>query len=383
MHKKFLLLLLISLFFASPLPSFAKEWDPQLLEASKTAYAGKPQEALAMIEEYIKSHPLDPNGLFVKAVILDWKANLNAEPERQAQLKIVEVYEEASDMAFQLWNRDKDNVDKMIDLGNGYLFLARKYSEVGSWFKAVLTGKKCQQHLEKALKLDPNRVDGLLALGGFHYLADNVPAGAAPFKALLGIHGTKAQGMAELKRALTGTHPFVLDTQYSLFVLYSDFEKNYDEALKTLSGLEQQFPNNPDFKFKKAQVYQKQDKQKGIGGFLNLAQWCEAAAGRCHPSYLYNSYYNAGRLYRELNQPEKMKPLLAKALTYETKLNPNRSAEMLLWLAQADQAEGHVPTALEKLQQAKAISGTSGNIKKEIDSSIENACKIQKVDGKC
>ncbi len=151
------------LFFLSCLilmsPSlWAREWDPRLLESSQLVYQGNAAQADKVIEEYRAEYPLDPNGYFVKGVILEWRAALEGRNPAGVQREIVKLYEKAADNAFQLWNQDQENVDRMIDLGNADIFLARKYADVGENFKAVLTGKKCQKYLEGALKKDPNRI---------------------------------------------------------------------------------------------------------------------------------------------------------------------------------------------------------------------------------
>ncbi len=373
--------LILPFFLAGSLS--AKEYDPALSEASRLAYEGKVQQAEPIINTYIQNHPEDPNGLFIKVVVLDWKARFNAEPLEPAQQRMLEISKQANDLAFQNWHKNPDNIDALIDLGNSYIFLGRKYADVDSWLKAVLTAKKCQQHLEKALKLDPNRVDGLMALGGFHYFAGNTPPGAAPFKTLFGIKGTKTQGLTEVKRSIQGKHPFVLDAKYALFYITFDNEKNYDEALRLLAELDAELPENPELKFKRAEVYEKQGKLKGAEGFLALAQWCEGKPGRCHPNYLFLAYYHAGRLLKDEGQNEKAKTYFAKALPFDAHLYPNLTAEALYWPGLIEQAEGKVDLAIEKFQKAKSIPGVHKKLRKEIEQSLEVLCKAEGASQKC
>jgi antitoxin component HigA of HigAB toxin-antitoxin module len=384
MRQNFLFFFFIPFYFFLNLQSIeAKQWDPRLLQASRLAYQGNYQQAESLIDTYIQEDSEDPNGLFIKATVLEWKATLTAQPEKPAQQKILEIYKEANQLAFQNWNHDPENVDFLIDLGNSYLFLGRKYAETGSLFKAVLTAKKCQRHLEKALKLDPTRVDGLLALGAFHYLADNTPKELAVFKAILGIKGSKTEGLAELQKALTGDHPFTIDTQFVLLFIYMDYEKNYDQALKILGELEKQFPENPEMKLKRARIYEKQDKLKGANGFLSLAQWCEQKQERCHQNYLFQAYYNAGRLFKDLEQNSKAKELFAKALNHDAHLYPTLTAEAFYWPGLIDQAEGNDSEALKKFKQAQSISGISKKFKKEIEQALESICKKENSSVKC
>ncbi len=318
--------LFIFLLFASN--SWAKDWDSRLIQAPQLAYSGQTTQAENLIKQYIDEHPEDPNGLFVQAIVLDWKANLNAAQGDQFNKQLLEIYKKANDLAFQRWHFDPDNIDRMIDLGNSYLFLGRKYSDLGNWLKAVLTGKKCQKYLEKAYKIDPSRKDALLTLGGFHYLAGTVTGPVASLKGVLGIHGSKEQGLREVKEATQGLHPFIWDAEFALMFLYRDFEKNQDEALKALVPLEKQFPNNAEIKYKKAQIIEAQDKAKGANSFFELAKWCEANKTVCHQNYIFLSYLNAAKLKRDTNQTPQAKELFAKAKAQDTKLNSDLTKEV-------------------------------------------------------
>ena len=360
--------------------SWAKNWDPRLAEANHLAFQGNYASALKVIESYIQSAPDDPNGYFIKGNILDWKAALTGQG-RAAQKEMVDLLEKANDKAFHYWDKDQENVDKLIDLGQSYLFLGRKYSDVGSWMKAVLTAKKCQKHLEKAVKKDPSRVDALLSLGGFHYLADNIPSGARSFRGLLGIKGSRSQGLSELNKALGGNHPFVWDTKYALFNIYLDYEKNASMALNFIQNLEKEFPNNPEFKFQKARAYELQDRVKGIQGFLELADFCQKNS--CHKNYLFLSYYHAGRLNKDLGKNEPAKDLFAKAISFDTGFYPNLAAEAHYWPGLLEEAAKNFPTAINKYKKAKEIKGISKELKKNIQNSLEQLCSRPEVNYQC
>ena len=92
MQLKRLIVLLIGLLFFHSQNLWAKTWDPQLLQASNLAYQGDVEQALSTINDYIKNNPQDPTGLFVKAIVLDWKATFNGLPEESSQKEILEIY---------------------------------------------------------------------------------------------------------------------------------------------------------------------------------------------------------------------------------------------------------------------------------------------------
>ncbi len=361
----------------------ARDWDSRLLGASQLAYQGNAGQADAMINEYMTENPLDPNGYFVKGVILEWRTALDGKNPAGVNHEILKLYERAADNAFQVWNQDQENVDKMIDVGNAYIFLARKYADVGENFRAVLTGRKCQKYLEGALKKDSNRTDGLLSLGGFHYLAGSTSSTLAGLKGLLGIKGTKEQGLSELKKALNGNHPFVNDTLYALMFINMDHEKNYDQAFYYLGELEKKFPNNPELKFKHGVISEKQDKTKGANAYLDFAKWCEVNAGKCNKTYLFASYYHAGRLFKDVGDKAKAKENFAKAVINNTNVYPQQAAEALYWPGLIEESDGQVQVAVDKFKKAKETPGISKNLKKEIEDKLGGICKPENTQVKC
>ena len=378
MRKYFFILLL---FFSLPLQ--ARDWDSRLLESSQLAYQGKVVEADKLINDYMLENPLDPNGYFVKGVVLEWKAVVEGRNPGSVQREILKLYERAADNAFQLWNQDQENIDRMIDLGNADIFLARKYADVGENFKAVLTGRKCQKYLEGALKKDPNRTDGLLSLGGFHYLAGSSSPGLAPFKALLGIKGSKDQGLAELKKSLSGNHPFVNDGLYALMFINMDHEKNYDQALYYLGELQKKFPNNPELKFKQGVIAERQDKTKGANGYLDFAKWCESSSSHCNKTYLFLAYYHAGRLFKDVGDKAKAKEYFAKAVVNNTNVYPQLAGEALYWPGLIEEGDGQTQFAVDKYKKAKDLPGIPKNLKKEIEDKLGGICKPDNPQVKC
>lgn len=375
-------ILSLCLLFASS-SLWARDWDPRLLQASQLIYQGEAAKADAVITEYMGDNPVEPNGYFVKGVVIEWKAALEGRDPAGVQREIVKLYERASENAFQLWNQDQENPDRMTDLGNAYIFLARKYADVGENLKAVLTGKKCQKYLEGALKKDPNRTDGLLSLGGFHYLAGSSSPALSGLKGLLGIKGTKEQGLAELKKSLNGNHPFVNDTYYALMFVNMDHEKNYDQAFYYLGELSKKFPNNPELKYKRGVIAEKQEKVQGAQEFAAFAKWCEANAESCNKTYLFLASFHAGRLFNDVGQKSLAKEYFSKAAATQSLVYPQMAVQALLWPANIELAEGQAQGAVEKLKKAREIQGASKSMRKEIDEKLSEACKPENAAVKC
>jgi len=249
--------------------------------------------------------------------------------------------------------------------------------------RAVLTAKKGPKHLQKAIAKDPNRLDALLALGVYHYVADTTPKSLAPFKALLGIKGNRTQGLKELQKATTAPHPFQYDAIVALFYINYEYEKNYPKALDYVNQLEKKFPENPKWQTLKAEIFEKQDKVKGMRGYMDVIAWCQAKPNRCSPKFLFAGYFQGGRIAMELGQKKGAKELLAKALAVAPKTENNNRARALLMLAEIEQEAGNASLALEKYRQAKKIKGIKKDQRRKIEDSIKKLCQADQPPAKC
>ncbi|MDX1387347.1 MAG: hypothetical protein R3257_07125, partial [bacterium] len=111
----------------------SRSWDPRLLQISDLAYQGQIQQAAVLADQYLQENPQDPNAYYFRAMVYDWERNLTDKDPEALKDKSLQYYKEGSNLAFHLWNKDRENVDKLIDIGNGYIFYGRILSDKGSW----------------------------------------------------------------------------------------------------------------------------------------------------------------------------------------------------------------------------------------------------------
>ena len=310
----------------------AKTWDPRLKTALQYCYAGNPAAAVPLIQAYQKEHPRDPNGLFVAAMVEEWQAGLGPQNHRRVYPDLIKIYQQANRLAFHLWEKNPEDVDALVDFGNSYFLLARLYGKNGSKMKAGLTGKKSQKHLEKAMALDPARSDALLPIGAFHYFAGNTPDYWKPLKAMFGIKGDKEEGLAELKRALEGEHPYVWNANYALMEIYQNSEKNWREAMKYWKVFADRFPQNPLVNLKYAQILELKDKQEAVQAYLNFAAACEGPQLQCPKKFVFYAYSQAGRLLEDLGQKTAAKQRYEQSLQFDPGDYPERIEQIQQWL---------------------------------------------------
>lgn len=307
-----------------------KDWDPRLKQALEQSYSGQAQNGLTLVKAYQKENPRDPNGYFVEAMVKEWQAGLGPANHREVYSELVKIYGKANQMAFFLWEKDPENVDRLVDLGNSYFLLARIYGQQGKKLKAGLTGKKCQRHLEKALEMAPERWDIYLPLGAFHFFAGNTPDYWKPIRALLGIKGEKDVGLKELKQSLKGNHPYIFNSYYALMEIHQKAEKNWQEALKYWAFFAENFPNNPLVALKKAQILELKDRREAIAAYLAFAEACQSQK-TCAKKFVYLAYSQAGRLHHDLKEPGPAKQYYQLALKWDPGDYPDRRKEIQAW----------------------------------------------------
>ena len=374
--KKFMLLALgIVCCLATDLRAQEKAWDTRLLQASDAAYAGHYQQARQLAQAYSQEHPEDPNGYFLTAMSYDWERNLTSQPAQALMAKAVDFYKQGSQLAFLSWDKDQENVDRLIDAGNGFIFLGRALSNAGSNLRGVLTAKKGPKYLEAALQKSPQRWDGMVTLGLFDYVADATPGYLSALKAFFGIKGNKAQGLAELEKSAAQKHLFQNDALVTLYYLNIEYEKNYAKALEYLERLESKFPENPRWQLAKAEVISNQDKARGVEAYLQAVQWCEKRQGLCDKKFPFQALFNAGRLSKELGQVDKARDYLTRAMAFAPATDPERSSEDLLLQGEIEAASGNKDQALEKFHQATQGQGLPKEQKKKVDEAIEQLCR--------
>ncbi|MBI2340333.1 MAG: hypothetical protein HYU99_08225 [Deltaproteobacteria bacterium] len=268
--------------------------DGELKRAVDLAYNASFGEAETAVNAYISAHPDDPMGYVIRGTALDWKQSVN-NLRGKLNDQILADYKGANDMAFQQWNRDQKNIDKMVNLGNTYMYLAKKWLDMGKSSRAGLILKKAKKHMEEAIVQNPNRYDAYLAIGIFNFYTANIPPGLQFIASLLGMTGNEVLGLKYLETA--ADNPNLLQTD-ALFVLTHAFGKtkqNYARASTYLDRLKALYPNNPEFPSLKLEyAFRANQFEASRREYQNLLAFCNARAGQL---------FRGGRLHQGAELP--------------------------------------------------------------------------------
>ncbi len=148
--------------------------------------------------------------------------------------------------------------------------LARKH-----WLQAAIHGLKGIRRIQKAEEINPDLPDLQLALGAFHYYVGMSGPLLKTAAGILGLSGTKEEGLAELQFAVNNCRYGTPQAKDILVYVYGYLEDRVPEALQLAEELSATYPKNPyylaleaDLHFAKEQVTEAEEAMTAIPPLL-------------------------------------------------------------------------------------------------------------------
>jgi tetratricopeptide (TPR) repeat protein len=108
---------------------------------------------------------------------------------------------------------------------------------------ALRAAREAYEEQEKTLELDPHRKDAELIVGTYRYIVSALALPARLIAYVAGFGGDKDRGVRMVEDAATYPGDNQTDARFALVLIYNR-ERRYDDALKQLAILRQQFPRN-------------------------------------------------------------------------------------------------------------------------------------------
>lgn len=354
------LLIIVLALLIIPSESYAV---PQALQQGiDLTYNAKFDEAERIISGYIAANASDPRGYIVRGIMYDWKQTvLNL--KGQLHNKSLEDFKKANQIAFLQWDKDQGNIDKMINLGNSHLFMAKKWLDLGKNTRAGLVLKKAQQYMYDATAKDSNRADAYLAMGIFNFYAANIPPGLKFIAGLLGISGNEAEGLAQLRKAASVPNLFQSDALFLLAYAMGQTKHNWGGGISYLKQLAAKYPSNYHFVFLMGE-YAMRGKMyaESRGYFDQLQKTCQAQ--KCVKRYDFLRNYFLAISYMWEGNHGAIEPYVEQA----EKLNENqfldRNAYIHFMKGLVYKAKGKKKQAEQSFNEAIATKGGNEEAKK-------------------
>ncbi len=138
---------------------------------------------------------------------------------------------------------NRKDVDAVYDLGSALGLQASYVATIEGRVGAAFSDARRAYNLhEEVLERDPRRHDAGLIVGTYRYVVSvlSLPARWAAY--IVGFGGGKEKGVELIENAARAGE-MQTDARFALVLIYNR-ERRYDDALRTLAALQQQFPRN-------------------------------------------------------------------------------------------------------------------------------------------
>lgn len=353
---KLLFLTVISFFLGASTSSAAV--DPQLQQAIDLTYNAQYDQAEGILNNYVSSHPDDPLGYMIRGTMMDWKQKI-LDLKKSLDKRIIADYKTANTKAFYQWEKDEENIDKLINLGNSYLYLSKKWVDLGHQTRAGLILNKCRKHMEEALKKNPQRYDAYLALGVLNFYAANIPPGFSGLAKFLGITGNESLGLSQIEQSAMNSNPLQADALFMLTYAYGNTKKNYAMAQKYLDQLISRYPNNPFYIHLKGEYAYRADMfEPSRNDFNSFFSFCSSNQGAgCAPVFHFLAHYFLSAGYIKENNFSSANSHVESARQINDNRYPDRTANLHLYKGLVLKSEGKNEEAKTEFKEVEKLQG--------------------------
>lgn len=233
-------------------------------EAFRLAYNLDREEAVTLLERAVLMAPDDPAShralagvtwlqlLFLRgAITVDHYLGSSARPRVEVtppppelDSRFKEHIEQAIALARRQVQANPRDPDAQALLG-GALGLQASYvaSIEGKLLAGFRAARGAYDAHEKVLELDPSRQDAALTVGTYRYLVATLSLPVRWIAYLAGFGGGKERGIRMMEAAAAYESEWRAEAQFALLLIYNR-ERRYDDALRVLRDLQQEYPRN-------------------------------------------------------------------------------------------------------------------------------------------
>lgn len=235
--------------FLNPAADRNKTCDfEQKLETGIIAfYQGNWKEARTIFESLEKQDEADPRPRFFNAMIPFWKYFFGGE-QPDAARRFLEKSEKAVRIAEERMQSVSDDTTTVLMLGGLYGYRSLVAAGEGHYRTAFRSGTNGYSYTRKLMRMDDGNPDALIGQGVFKYMMGTIPKGARWLTNLAGFQGDKETGLDKLEEAAEINTNTRTDARMILTYLYHR-EEQYDDALRIVSMLVEEWPENLIFRY--------------------------------------------------------------------------------------------------------------------------------------
>ncbi len=231
-----------------------------ILRGLNASYRLRFSEAREIFSRLASEYPSSPAGVFYTAAIdsgmaesdMRWRmvARLYAdtEPPRRTVRKADEIAKNLNGTIARcraMLQRNPNDFEALFYMAGSYAFLARVEMHGYNLFSAMSYGKKSAGYFDKLLERYPDNGDAMIGPGIYKYYVGKLPKPMQWLVWMLGLSGTKEEGMRLVVRAHETAALSKIEAADFIARSYYLHDKDYPKALQWADTLEREAPDAP------------------------------------------------------------------------------------------------------------------------------------------
>ena len=229
-----------------------KDLDFLLKEAVSDLYNYKFELSKIKLDSINKADPLNPISPFL-SIVVDWLYNQTEYGYEESYTAIINGVDKTIPIYEKLITKFPDNAQYYLFLGSTYGMKARVSLANKEWFDVLSSSYKGLRYIRKTNQIDPLIYDYYLPIGLIVYFLCLSTFPLQVGGRMMGFESDCEIGISMLESALEKSEFSWIEASNILTYIYLYFERDYNNALRTISPLVDSFPGHPFFTFLKAE----------------------------------------------------------------------------------------------------------------------------------
>ena len=203
-----------------------------------------------------KEDPLNPIAPFLN-IVVEWLYNQTQYGYAESYEAIINGLNNTIPIYKKLIKKYPENAQYYLYLGSSYGLKARVSLAKKEWFDVLSSGYKGYKYILKTNKLDKTIYDYYLPIGLLEYFLCISSRPVQMGGKIMGFDSDCDVGKSNLELALEKSKYSWIEASNILTYIYLYFERDYENALRTIGPLVENFPGHPFFTFLKAEALAK------------------------------------------------------------------------------------------------------------------------------
>lgn len=232
-------------------------------------YSGRTDLAVPEAVRMQQQQPENPLGYLLEAEALWWKIWCSSaefkygmtmarhRDKLDSDQHYLELAMHAEALA-SLQLRKRETAEMHLYSGMANALLARLYGLRWENRNTARAGVIARDHFVRALALDPSLADADMGLGLYDYYVDTLSTMARVLRFVMGIPGgSREEGIKLLDRAIQQGQLTPSLARFYLAINLHNYDQRYEDALRVITPLAQQYPQNALFQLVRGDLFAK------------------------------------------------------------------------------------------------------------------------------